>query len=119
MGAGVVTSLDLQDAKFTNIADLTLSKTYLVSASTTTVLIPTDPSITELPPDFLNLSSAMKEICIPRNIEKIGARAFLNQYNLNHVTTTDAEGRLSTLAMVKGGENVYCNWRDVMDGSCG
>ncbi|WP_288919083.1 hypothetical protein [uncultured Prevotella sp.] len=94
VGAGVVISLDLQDAKFTNIADLTLSKTYLVSASTTTVLIPTDPSITELPPDFLNLSSAMKEICIPRNIEKIGARAFLNQYNLNHVTTTDAEGKV-------------------------
>lgn len=73
VGSNGVIKLDLSDAKFTNIADLTLSMTSLVTASTTTVFIPTDKSITKLPTDFLNVPGAnsIKNICIPYNIEKL------------------------------------------------
>ena len=89
-----VIKLDLSDAKFARITDMTLSMTNLIAANrTTTVLIPTDPSITELPPDFLNVQvSTLKEICIPRNIQIIRARAFSHLKDLAHVTTTDANG---------------------------
>ena len=94
VGSNGVIKLDLSDAKFTNIADLTLSMTSLVTASTTTVFIPTDKSITKLPADFLNVPGAnsIKNICIPYNIEIIGARAFYGLNYLNHVTTTDKAG---------------------------
>ena len=95
VGSNGVKKLDLSDAKFTNPADLTLSMTNLVTTNTTTVLIPTDKSITVLPPDFLSVNnSSLKEICIPRNIEKIGTRAFYLMTGLNHVTTTDAKGKV-------------------------
>ena len=69
VGSNGVKKLDLSDAKFTEIADLTLSMTNLITANTTTVLIPTDKSITELPADFLNVPGAnsIKNICIPYN----------------------------------------------------
>lgn len=94
VGSNGVIKLDLSDAKFTEIADLTLSMTSLISSKTTTVLIPTDKSITKLPADFLNVPGAnsIKNICIPYNITKIGARAFYGLNYLNHVTTTDEAG---------------------------
>ena len=95
VGSNGVKKLDLSDAKFTEIADLTLSMTNLITANTTTVLIPTDKSITELPADFLNVPGAnsIKNICIPYNITKIGARAFYSLNYLNHVTTTNEAGK--------------------------
>ena len=95
VGSNGVIKLDLSDAKFTNIADLTLSMTNLIGNLTTTVLIPTDKSITKLPADFLNVPGAnsIKNICIPYNIEIIGARAFYGLNYLNHVTTTDEDGK--------------------------
>ena len=89
-----VIKLDLSDAKFAKITDMTLPLTKMIQANrTTTVLIPTDSSITELPPDFLNVQvSTLKEICIPRNIQIIRARAFSHLKDLAHVTTTDANG---------------------------
>ena len=94
VGSNGVIKLDLSDAKFTNPADLTLSMTSLVGNRTTTVLIPTDKSITKLPADFLNVPGAnsIKDICIPYNIKIIGARAFYGLNYLNHVTTTDKDG---------------------------
>lgn len=62
---------------------------------TTNVLIPTDKSVTELPSDFLNTdNNVIKSICIPYNIQKIGARAFNRLNFLTHVTTTDKAGKL-------------------------
>ena len=92
---GVIT-LDLTDAKFEKITDMTLSKTGLIMDNrTTNVLIPTDKSVTELPSDFLNTdNNVIKSICIPYNIQKIGARAFNRLNSLTHVTTTDKDGKL-------------------------
>lgn len=86
--------LDLQDANFEKPEDMTLAFSGLLGASTETVIIPT--SINELPADFLHINGGnnIKSICIPYNIEKIGYRAFYGLNNLNHVTTTDKDGKL-------------------------
>lgn len=87
--------LDLKNATFEKIEDMTLSKTNLLGAYLESIVIPTDKSITKLPADFLNVPGAnsIKNICIPYNITKIGARAFYSLNYLNHVTTTDKDGK--------------------------
>ena len=91
-----LTKLDLKNATFDRIEDMTLSKINLLGDQLKYIVIPTDQSITELPADFLHLNSnsPLDSICIPYNIKKIGARAFYGLHNLNHVTTTDAKGKL-------------------------
>jgi len=87
-GSNGVKKLDLKDANFKVNDDLTLSKTLLVRANTQKVVIPT--SVENLPADFMHVNnSVLEEICIPRNIKRIGAHAFYGITNLNHVTTTD------------------------------
>ena len=89
-GSNGVIKLDLKDAIFSkdHNDDLTLSKTLLVRANTQKVVIPT--SVENLPADFMHVNnSVLEEICIPRNIKRIGAHAFYGITNLNHVTTTD------------------------------
>lgn len=82
-------SLDLKDATFTHIEDMTLSALNILGASTTTVIIPTDPSVTELPADFVNVSgNKINEIMIPSNIQRIHARAFAAS-DLRHVWTNN------------------------------
>ena len=93
-GSNGVKKLDLKDAIFSNINDLTLSETKLIGASSVTVVIPS--SVDELPADFLHVNGAnnIKSIHIPYNITKIGYRAFYGLNNLNHITTTDKDRNL-------------------------
>lgn len=68
-GSNGVKKLDLKDAIFSNINDLTLSETKLIGASSVTVVIPS--SVDELPADFLHVNGAnnIKSIHIPYNSE--------------------------------------------------
>lgn len=69
--------LDLSDATFAHIDDMTLSSMNILGATTREVIIPTAESVTEIPADFLNYNGCIIEkICIPGNIKKIHARAF-------------------------------------------
>lgn len=86
---GVITNLDLSGATFSCNADLTLSAYGLLNSKATTLLLPTDPSITDLPADMLDGVSGITEICIPGNIQRIHARAFRDA-PLLHVYTTAA-----------------------------
>ena len=70
-------ALDLSDATFSHIEDMTLSALNILGQTAKEVKIPTDKSVTELPADFLNFSGCtIDNICIPGNIKKIHARAF-------------------------------------------
>lgn len=70
-------ALDLSDATFSHIEDMTLSALNILGQTAKEVKIPTDESVTELPADFLNFSGCtIEKICIPGNIKKIHARAF-------------------------------------------
>ena len=90
-GSNGVIKLDLKDANFKENDDLTLSKTGLVGDKTKKVVIPT--SVENLPADFMHVNNnVLEEICIPRNIKKIGYRAFYGINTLNHVTTTNEKG---------------------------
>lgn len=83
--------VDLKDAEFDKITDMTLSYTSLLTNDVKEVIIPS--SATELPADFMDLNgNNIEKICIPRNIKKIGLRAFQNLTRLNKVTTTDKDG---------------------------
>lgn len=89
-------SLDLKDATFTHIEDMTLSALNILGASTTTVIIPTDPSVTDLPADFVNVSGInnLKQICIPANIKTIHARAF-QAAPVNYIWTTGNDSNVA------------------------
>lgn len=90
-GSNGVIKLDLKDANFEVNDDMTLSKTGLVGDKTKKVVIPT--SVENLPADFMHVNNnVLEEICIPRNIKKIGYRAFYGINTLNHVTTTNEKG---------------------------
>lgn len=70
-------ALDLSDATFSHIEDMTLSALNILGPTAKEVKIPTHESVTELPADFLNFSGCtIDNICIPGNIKKIHARAF-------------------------------------------
>ncbi|MDY2806075.1 MAG: hypothetical protein SOU48_06240 [Prevotella sp.] len=70
-------ALDLSDATFSHIEDMTLSALNILGPTAKEVKIPTDKSVTELPADFLNFNGCtIDKICIPGNIKKIHARAF-------------------------------------------
>lgn len=70
-------ALDLSDATFSHIEDMTLSALNILGSTAKEVKIPTHESVTELPADFLNFSGCtIDNICIPGNIKKIHARAF-------------------------------------------
>lgn len=81
--------LDLSNAHFSDINDLTLSKYSIVGSKTKEVVIPT--SVNTLPADFLNGCGNLTDICIPSNIEYIKTRAF-HGTRLDHVWTTASAG---------------------------
>ena len=84
-------ALDLSDAKFSHIEDMTLSRMNILNSEIKEIKIPTDESITELPADFLNFNgSIIDNICIPGNIKKIHARAFQSS-NIKYIWTTGTE----------------------------
>ena len=87
-----LTKMDLEDATFDEPEDMTLAFSGLIGAQTTTVIIP--KNATEIPSDFLHVAAAIKEICIPYSVTKIGYRAFYGLTELNHVTTTDKDGNV-------------------------
>lgn len=96
MGIKVV---DLGGAEFSHIEDMTLIYTGLLGTKTTKVVIPTSPSVKELPADFMNTASInIRSICIPSNIEIIRTRAFKT---IDYVWTTsgvnDPEGNNTQL----------------------
>lgn len=84
-------ALDLSDATFSHIEDMTLSALNILGSTAKEVKIPTDASVTELPADFLNISGCtIDNICIPGNIKKIHARAF-QSCNLKYIWTTGTD----------------------------
>lgn len=84
-------ALDLSDATFSHIEDMTLSALNILGQTAKEVKIPTDESVTELPADFLNFSGCtIDNICIPGNIKKIHARAF-QSCNLKYIWTTGTD----------------------------
>lgn len=87
-GAFNIEEIDLRDALFTEIGDMTLSTAGLLCAKTWKVVIPTSSSITETPAWFIN-SNGVKEICIPSNIETIRTRF---APSIDHIWTTATSG---------------------------
>ena len=84
-------ALDLSDATFSHIEDMTLSALNILGSTAKEVKIPTHESVTELPADFLNFSGCtIDNICIPGNIKKIHARAF-QSCNLKYIWTTGTD----------------------------
>lgn len=80
--------LDLSDATFDHIDDMTLSSMNILGSTTREVIIPTAASVTEIPADFLNYDgNKIEKICIPGNIKKIHARAFKTAL-LKYIWTT-------------------------------
>ncbi len=98
-GGGPVLEIDLEKATFPVITDMTLSTSGILGSISThdkkgtwKVIIPTDPSVNEIPAWFLGTSGNsqyVREICIPSNIEIIRNHAFCSLY---HVWTTANDG---------------------------
>ena len=92
--------LDLSDATFTHIDDMTLSSMNILGSTTREVIIPSAASVTEIPADFLNYDgNNIEKICIPGNIKKIHARAF-KATPLKYICTTgdDADVKYDNVA---------------------
>ena len=88
-----ITTLDLTDAIPEIPTDLRLAAHAGNFKNLTTLRLPTDASVTEIPRDFLNASDLVniKTLCIPANFEVIGARAFSALHQLRHVYTTGTD----------------------------
>lgn len=91
-----LTAIDLEYATFVNdgttdyVTDMTLSALNVLSSNATKkVVIPTDPSVKEIPADFMNSAIEIDAICIPYNIERIRSRAF---NTIDYVWTTSWTG---------------------------
>lgn len=106
-----ITSIDLEQATFVHetvsdkevdyVTDMTLSKLgigILNSNALSKVIIPTDPTVEDIPADFMNASIEIDAICIPYNIKRIRTRAF---NTIDYVWTTtglrDPEGNNTRL----------------------
>lgn len=85
-----VQTLDLRDAVFAEINDMTIS--YLQSTNYLTYLtIPTSSSVIETPSYFIQ-HNLVKEICIPSNIQKIRTHF---APSIDHIWTTAASGDIA------------------------
>lgn len=95
-----VSSIDLEKATFVKetvegvttdyVTDMTLSALNILSYNATKkVVIPTDPSVEDIPADFMNSSIEIDAICIPYNIKRIRSRAF---NTIDYVWTTSGTG---------------------------
>ena len=121
-----ITSIDLEKATFESghIADMTLSYLNNFSAnSTRKVVIPTDPSVDEIPADFMTINGCqINSICIPYNIKKIRSRAFNTiDYIWTTSGTNDPEGSNTKLdngayvAMNSTTPEYATNWNTTKD----
>ncbi len=88
-----MTSIDMKEATFESIGDMTISYLGITSSATGKIVISQDPSVKEIPAFFMSSVTDIKAICIPSNIEIIRTRAF---YSLDYIWTTsgvnDPEG---------------------------
>ena len=107
-GGGAVWEIDLEQATFPVITDMTLTTAGIMgnpqgtSPGTWKVIIPTDQSVNEIPPYFLGdagCSNGVKEICIPSNIEIIRTHAFVS---VDHIWTTATTGDIDDMVYDNG-----------------
>lgn len=85
----IVTKLDLHDAVFANNEDMIYS---YYADNLTEAILPVSASVTDIPDNCFNNCQKLTTICIPSNIENIGASAFSDCQNLHSITTTAYEG---------------------------
>lgn len=115
-----ISSIDLEQATFEQVTDMTLSELLIVGTATGKIVIPTSPTIKEIPANFLSGTTHIRAICIPSNIEIIRSRAF---YSLDYVWTTsgtnDPEGKNTKLdngiKYKETDETVYATQSDDFD----
>ena len=97
IGATIKTA-DLKNAVFAPNSEMVLSMAHNDTShpgaswgSITSILLPTSSAMTDIPDYCLNNAQGLTSVCIPYNIQNIGAFSFALTY-INTVTTTDAAG---------------------------
>lgn len=92
--------LDLENAIIEDeyCSDITISALSIINDKKSQVIIPTYTGLKTIPADFMNMSTSIRSICIPSNIETIRTRAF---WTIDYVWTTsganDPEGNNTRL----------------------
>lgn len=95
-----ITTIDLEDAHFDNVADMNLSQSAAgFGSKVTEVKLP--KTMTEIPANCLYQLSGLTSLHIPYSYTKIGETALYGT-NISHITTEDANGGL-----IDNGENTY------------
>jgi len=97
-----ITTIDLEDAHFANVADMNLSSQTGgagFGSNVTEVKLP--KNMTEIPANCLYQLSGLTSLHIPYSYTKIGETALYGT-NISHITTEDANGGL-----IDNGENTY------------
>ena len=81
--------LDLRDAYVPDeyAADIVFPYSKMGGTNLREIWMPEDPRFKTIPADYLNVSSAVHQICIPGNIEVIKTRAFAGA-SMNYIWTT-------------------------------
>ena len=81
--------LDLRDAYVPDeyAADIVFPYSKMGGTNLREIWMPEDPRFKTIPADYLNVSSAVHQICIPGNIEVIKTRAFAGA-GVNYIWTT-------------------------------
>ena len=81
--------LDLRDAYVPDeyAADIVFPYSQMGGTNLREIWMPEDPRFKTIPADYLNVSSAVHQICIPGNIEVIKTRAFAGA-SMNYIWTT-------------------------------
>lgn len=97
-----ITTIDLEDAHFANVAHMNLSSLTGgagFGSNVTEVKLP--KTMTEIPANCLYQLSGLTSLHIPYSYTTIGETAFY-ETNISHITTEDANGGL-----IDNGENTY------------
>lgn len=118
----ILQKLDLEDAIIEDeyCEDITISALNIINDKKSQVIIPTYSGLKTLPADFMNMSTSIRSICIPSNIEVIRTRAFKT---IDYIWTTsgvkDPEGQNTRLdngtQYSKDGEVVYATTDEDFD----
>ena len=88
---GNITRLDLTDAYFEVVTDMTISR-YNIYSNLKYLLLPTDSRMTTIPAFMLNGNFALTEICIPSNYTTIKCKAFAKTNGgIDHIWTTGTD----------------------------
>jgi len=97
-----ITSIDLAKAYFATASDMRLGTNGGANlTSLTSVKLPTDSRMTEIPEQCLYDLGNLQNLHIPYNYKKIRAEAFF-QSNITHITTEDANH-----VLIDNGPNTY------------